>query len=133
MDEKTVVTQSIVDKVDVPQQIKKTEPLKITTPPKPSVPLPRTVISYKMNIYRSNGQLRPDISKAVFLEMSRRWGDIMRVISNNRFQTIDEICETVWAAERRIFNRGHDRTRKQIEECISDLIAADFVLVREVH
>lgn len=100
------------------------QPPKKVESPKPEV------LSYRLNLYKGNGQLRSEISKGVFYEMSRRHGDIIRAISTNKYHTLDEICENVWAAERKNFNRGHDRTRKQIEEAVSDLAETGCVTTR---
>ena len=74
--------------------------------------------------------MRSEISKAAFTEMFRKWGDIIRAISANKFQTLDEICTEVWEIEKRTFNRGHDRTRVQIEECVKELIQFNALLVK---
>lgn len=87
-------------------------------------------LTYRLNLYKGNGQLRSEISKGVFYEMSRRHGDIIRVISNNKFHTLDEICDNVWAAERKNFNRGHDRTRKAIVEAVADLLETGCLISR---
>jgi hypothetical protein len=100
------------------------------TPVKKPEPVKQEVLTYRLNLYKGNGQLRAEIGKGVFYEMSRRHGDIIRAISNNKFHTIDEICDSVWAAERKNFNRGHDRTRKQIEEAVSDLVETGCLLTR---
>lgn len=107
--------------VHVPDPIATPLPLKL---------IPSTIVSYKLNLHKSNGQLRTDINKAVYTEMSRKWGDIMSIMSANKFQTLDEVCIQIWDRERRTYRRGHDRTRKQIEECMVDLTGAGFLLSR---
>lgn len=108
------------------------EPTPATVPvPQPvKAPTKPEVLTYRLNLHKGNGQLRSEISKGVYYEMSRRHGDIIRAISNNKFQTMDEICDDVWAAERRNFNRGHDRTRKQIEEAVADLLESGCLVSR---
>ena len=126
---KNPVPSTSVD--NVPEPVVNVAPVVApVTPPKKVEQVKHEVLTYKLNLYKGNGQLRSEISKGVFYEMSRRHGDIIRAISTNKFHTIDEICENVWAAERKNFNRGHDRTRKQIEEAVSDLVETGCLLTR---
>lgn len=113
-----------------PETVPVVEVAPVVVPVAPTKKSEPVVLTYRLNLYKGNGQLRSEIGKGVFYEMSRRHGDIIRAISNNKFHTIDEICDNVWAAERKNFNRGHDRTRKQIEEAVKDLIETSCVLTR---
>lgn len=130
---KTQVQPTPVEKAPVPETAPVVDVAPVVVPVAPTKkpePVKEEVLTYRLNLYKGNGQLRSEISKGVFYEMSRRHGDIIRAISNNKFHTIDEICENVWAAERKNFNRGHDRTRKQIEEAVSDLVETGCLLTR---
>lgn len=77
---------------------------------------------YRMNLYRSNGQVRSDIPKGVLYELSRDWGDIIKVIPANRFSTLEEIIQMVWEWEKRQFRKSFTRTRKQIEDGVASLL-----------
>jgi len=129
-------TPAPVAKTPVPEEevpVVEAAPVVVPVPPvtKKAEPVKQEVLTtYRLNLYKGNGQLRSEISKGVFYEMSRRHGDIIRAISTNKFHTIDEICENVWAAERKNFNRGHDRTRRQIEEAVLDLVETGCLLTR---
>lgn len=105
------------------------EPVPVVEPPKPK-PVKPVVLTYKANLYRLNGQLRTEISKAVMYDMSKKYGDIISAVAANKFHTIDEVCDAVWAAERRNFNRGHDRTRPSIEKAVVDLVEAGLFVTR---
>lgn len=117
-------------------QINTNDIVMVSVPVEEPVPQPRALKSksvipqYRLHLHKPNGQLRVEIPKAIFTEMSGRWGDIIRCISENRFQTVDQICEAVWAMERRTFNRGHDRTRAKIEECIIQLHESGLLMAQ---
>ena len=119
-----------VAKIDPPTA----PPAPVTPPPTPTPPSKKrptpAPLTYRLNLYNGNGQLRSEIGKGVFYDMSRKYGDIIRAIRSRKFQTVDELCDVVWAAERRNFNRGHDRTRPQIEEAIKDLAESGILLTR---
>lgn len=85
---------------------------------------------YKLNIYRLNGTLRPDISKAVYLEMGRKWGDIIRCIPSHRFSTFEEILNFVWQFEAKQYRKAFTRTRKQVEEAVRELVQSNFLIVK---
>lgn len=99
----------------------------ITTsvPPK-KVEEPKTY-KYKLFLYLRNGIMRPEIASNVFRNLSIKYGDIMRAISPNKFQTTDEIVESYWALERRM-KLEMKRTRKQILDAIEALDEAGVLL-----
>ena len=91
---------------------------------KPTVEDPK----FRLNVYR-NGMVRSDISKNLFREMSAKHGDVMRAISSNNWQTMDEIVDAYWEMERRLkFEMG--RTRKKIETAVMELVEVTLVTIK---
>jgi hypothetical protein len=83
---------------------------------------------FRLNVYK-NGMVRSDISKNLFREMSAKHGDVMRAISSNNWQTMDEIVDAYWEMERRLkFEMG--RTRKKIESAVAELVEVTLVTIR---
>jgi hypothetical protein len=83
---------------------------------------------YKLNLYRPNGQLRAEISKALFFDLSKHWGDLMRLIPSNRWSTVEEIVQIVWEWEKKQYRKSFTRSRKQIEEGINQLVISGVLL-----
>lgn len=83
---------------------------------------------YKLNLYRPNGQLRAEISKAQFFDLSKNWGDLMRLIPSNRWSTTEEIVQIVWEWEKKQYRKSFTRSRKQIEEGINQLVISGVLL-----
>lgn len=134
------------ERVDIPQETPSNEPLEATEtrtggkkkPPKSVFEKPnnsifsnKVEIQYKLTLYRPNGTIRSDISKAVYHQAASQYGDVIRAIPANRWSNIDEICDCVWAFERRSFRKSFSRTRRQIEEAISMLLEGDIVQSRQ--
>lgn len=86
-------------------------------------------LKYKLNVYNNSGLIKPSISVAVFYDMSKRHGDIMRSVSSTKWMSMDEICNAVWQIERKMKYPGN-RGRKSIEAAVLDLVERSFVLTR---
>jgi hypothetical protein len=82
---------------------------------------------YKLNLYTDSGTVKPIFSGAVMRDVSRKYGDIMRSVSSNRFMTEDEVCESVWTIERKM-RYPTNRTRKQIQEAVQELIDRQIIV-----
>jgi len=76
---------------------------------------------FRLNLYRSNGQIRMDISQAVLYDLSKDWGDLIKVIPSNSWVTVDELVQMVWEWEKKQFRKSFTRTRKQIEDGVQAL------------
>jgi uncharacterized protein YdaU (DUF1376 family) len=61
------------------------------------------------------------------LTMSRKYGDIMRAISPDKWMTMTEICDSTWQVQEKL-RISHRRIRKEIEFAVSELVEAQFVL-----
>jgi hypothetical protein len=89
---------------------------------------PAPIPMFKLHLYRPNGQVRADISKAVLYELSKNWGDLMKIIPSNRWSTLEEIVQMVWEWEKRQFRKTFTRTRKQIEDGVVALYQAGVLI-----
>lgn len=77
--------------------------------------------TFRLNLYRSNGQVRMDIATAVIYQLSKDWGDLIKVIPSNMWVTVDELVQMVWEWEKKQFRKSFTRSRKQIEDGVAAL------------
>lgn len=82
---------------------------------------------YRLDLYRPNGEMRADISRGLYLDMSKRYGDIMRAIPTNKWITLEEIVQGYWEMDKRL-RWEMNRTRKQIESAVFALLEATMVV-----
>jgi hypothetical protein len=95
-----------------------------------STPTPSAPTQFKCNLFLPNGMVRPQISPGVHASLARKWGDIIRCIPSNRWSTMDEIAQLVWNFENKSYLRDFSRTRKQIEDAVSECVESGVVLSR---
>lgn len=107
---------------------KQTEKLKPQLVEKSKIVEPRQ-FQYKLNVFSHNGLLKQSIPAAVYQDMTKRHGDIMRCVSSTKWQTIDEILELVWRLEKRM-KYPSNRTRPAVERALQDLIEREFVITK---
>jgi hypothetical protein len=86
---------------------------------------------FKLNLRNARGEVRVDIPKSVMYTMASRWGDLIYIIPSNRWSTMEEIAQIVWAAEKRNVRNQFNRTRKQIEDGVRELLEASVVAERD--
>lgn len=85
---------------------------------------------YKLHLYRPDGTLRADVSKAAFTELARRYGDLVRCVPSHRWATMDEICTQVWEFEKKSYLKSFTRTRREIEDGIGVMAELGAVIVK---
>ena len=90
---------------------------------------PLKSIKYKMNLYTSNGLLRAQISRGIFGDMSRRYGDIMRAVSSGQWSTIEEIV-TVYNGLVKRLRFNNVKTPEQIESAVKEMAEAGLILTK---
>jgi hypothetical protein len=83
---------------------------------------------YKLNMRDENGQVRQSLPSGLVYEMSRKWGDIIASISSNRWSTLEDMVQAVWEREKKQYLKSITRTRRQIEEAISELTEAGIII-----
>jgi hypothetical protein len=119
-----VIEEKVLPKIEKPEEstVKQvvTRVVEALTP----APLPM----FKLNLYRPNGHVRADISKAVLYDLSKNWGDLMKIVPSNRWSTLEEIVQMVWEWEKRQFRKTFTRSRKQIEDGVVALYKAGVVI-----
>lgn len=84
---------------------------------------------YKLHLYTSNGLLRTEISRGVYAEYSRCYGDVMRAIHSSNWQTMLEI----WIAYKNLTKRlkfDITRTQEQISAAVEEMVNAGLVVKR---
>ena len=94
-----------------------------------TVIVPVKSIKYKMNLYTSNGLLRAQISRGIFGDMSRRYGDIMRAVSSGQWSTIEEIV-TVYNGLVKRLRFNNVKTPEQIESAVKEMAEAGLILTK---
>lgn len=98
-------------------------------PPVFSAPEVPVEPKYKLYLYTPNGLLRAEISRGVYAEYSRRYGDVMRAIHSSNWQTMLEI----WIAYKNLTKRlkfDITRTQEQINAAVEEMVNAGLVLKR---
>lgn len=105
----------------------------IAVPPQPliisKVAEPEHVFQYKVDMYTPRGMLKAHISRPVFAEMSRKYGDIMRAIYINRWITAEEIITNYFTLNKR-FKFGRNRTDDQIRSAVEEMVNAGLIMKR---
>lgn len=86
------------------------------------------IAKYKLNLYRSNGTLRTEITNAVYHMLATHYGDFMRFIPSTRWSTMEEIVQIVWECEKRNVRLTYSRSRKQIEDGVLEMVRCGAVL-----
>lgn len=89
------------------------------------------VILYKLNFRRPNGDIRPEIPKALVYTLVTNWADLLRIVPANRWSTLEEIVELVWNWEKRQYRKLYTRTRKQIDDGVRELTDAGVIQTKE--
>ena len=79
---------------------------------------------YKLNFRSASGTIRGDINKEVVRQLSSRWSDLLRIIPQHRWISFDEILTLAWDFENRSLRKLYNRTRKQVEDGVQELLAA---------
>jgi len=95
-------------------------------------PVPTVQLSdkcYKMNLYSSNGLLRPSLSRGTFTIMSTKYGDIIRSISSGHWCTVSEIAVAYANLAKRLRFRPL-RSQEQIAMAIRDMVEAGMIEVK---
>lgn len=97
---------------------------------KPDNSIFETIPLFKLHLYRPDGTLRSEVSKAMFTELARRYGDLMRCVPSHRWATMDEVCTQVWEYERKSYLKSFTRSRKEIEDGVRDMVELGAVLTK---
>lgn len=82
---------------------------------------------YRLDLYTHNGLLRPEIPRAVFADMSKSYGDIIRAISSSAWVTIEEIIESYQNLQKRL-RFDLNRSNEQIEQAVISMVEGGLVL-----
>jgi hypothetical protein len=90
-------------------------------------PVTKKELRFKLNLYTSGGTIRPIFNGSVMRDISRKFGDIIRSLSSTKFMTEDEVCESVWAIEKKMRYPTH-RTRPQIKSAVQELIDRQIIV-----
>ena len=77
---------------------------------------------YRLHFRNRSGAIRDDITKEMVRELSVHWSDLLRVIPNYRWSTVDDIVDMIWAFEQKNIRNSYTRTRMQIVEGIAYLL-----------
>lgn len=115
-------------------------PVVVPDAPKPEAPKPApkkftpdeireaekvvTQTYYKLNFRNASGSIRGDINKEVVRQLSSRWSDLLRIIPQHRWIAFEEILQMAWDFENRSLRKLYNRTRKQVEEGVQELLDA---------
>lgn len=84
------------------------------------------IIRYRLCMYTTTGILRPEIPQGIFLDIHRRYGNLLRAIPSDRFITIDEIQENYQLLTTRLKLEQHYDTA-QIINIMIELITSGLV------
>lgn len=79
---------------------------------------------YKLNFRSAAGSIRGDINKEVVRQLSSRWSDLLRIIPQHRWISFEEILTLAWDFENRSLRKLYNRTRKQVEDGVKELLDA---------
>ncbi len=90
----------------------------------------KTVPLFKLHLYRPDGTMRAEVSTAMYTELARHYGDLMRCVSSARWSSMDEICTQVWELEKRNYLKSFTRTRKEIENGVMNMVELGAVLTK---
>lgn len=104
------------------------EKVQIITKSVPVTPAP-TNVQYRLNIYSHSGLVKQSIPSAIYQDMCRRHGDIMRCIPSSRWVEMDDILDDVWKLEKKM-KHPSNRTRKMVELAMAELVEREFVITR---
>jgi len=78
------------------------------------------IYKYKLNLYTHNGLLKPEISRATFSEMTRKYGEVIKSISAINWQSEEDIIKSYLNVAKRL--RLHPiKTDIEIKSAIKDL------------
>lgn len=87
------------------------------------------VFKYRLDLYTSRGLLKASIPKAVFAEMSRKYGDVIRSVHSSKWSTIDEIVESYYNLDKRLRFEIR-KTVDQIKLAVEEMAAAGMIQKR---
>lgn len=100
----------------------------LPTPPVPPS-IPEHIFQYKIDMYTPRGMLKAHISRPVFADMSRKYGDIMRAIYINRWITLDDIISNYCVLDKR-FRFDRKRTNDSIRAAVEEMVNAGLIQKR---
>lgn len=86
-------------------------------------------LKYRLNVYNSSGTLRSGIRSAIYFDMAKQYGDIIRSLSSTKWMTLDEVCQSVWLFDRKMLYPGN-RSKQSIITALEQLEERDFVSTR---
>jgi hypothetical protein len=84
---------------------------------------------YRLNVYTASGTIRPNIKPAIYLEVAKQHGDILRALNSRKWMTVDEICELVWRYERKMLHPSN-RSKPSIVAALDALVDRSFAVKR---
>lgn len=84
---------------------------------------------YRLNVYTANGTIRSNIKPAIYLEMAKQHGDILRALNSRKWMSVSEICELVWRYERKMLHPSN-RSRVSIVQALDALTEQSFAVKR---
>lgn len=82
---------------------------------------------YRLVIYDSVGHIRADISKNTFYNLNGKFGDVIRSVSIDKFDFVEEIHETHRKNVKRL-GYLRERTLEEIRGIVQTLLEAGFVI-----
>ena len=84
---------------------------------------------FKLNMYNSRGLVRPDIPKSILYDVATKWGDIIKNLSSSHAINMNDLVEKIWTYEKKHpMRKNPDRTRRQIEDGITELVEKRLVI-----
>jgi hypothetical protein len=126
--EETNISGSVESVPETPKKKttkKKKSTVKVET--KVVVEEPKIEYRYKLDLYNARGMMKASISRSVFAEMSKKYGDVIRSIPSNKFSTADEIKVSYSNLNKRLQFQVH-RSPSDIENILELLSSAGLVV-----
>lgn len=82
---------------------------------------------YKLVIYDLAGHIRADISKNTFYRLNGQFGDVIRSVSTDKFDFVEEIHETHTKNVKRL-GYLRERSLEEVRSIVYILVEAGFVI-----